>query len=86
MLCKHQLGTPTWTPLSLTICPFEQFQVQEGYSHLPLNATEIETKNKTQIIFYYFWHCHHVGIAYILIPMKTIFSIFFNNIAHKKEF
>jgi hypothetical protein len=54
MLCKHQLGTPTWTPLSLTICPFEQFQVQEGYSHLPLNATEIETKNKTQIIFYYF--------------------------------
>jgi hypothetical protein len=27
-----------------------------------------------------------VGIAYILVPIKTIFSIFFNNIAHKKDF
>jgi hypothetical protein len=54
MLSKHQLDTPTWTPLSLTICPFEQFQVHEGYLHLPLNATEIETKNKTQIILDYF--------------------------------
>lgn len=53
MLCKHQLGTPTSTPLSPTICPFEQIQVHEGYPHLPLNATEIETKNKTQIILDY---------------------------------
>jgi hypothetical protein len=54
MLCKHQLGTPTWTPLSPTICPFEQIQVHEGYPHLPLNAIEIETKNKTQKKLDYF--------------------------------